>query len=88
MVHSRVRGCVPSGFGLRISPGRVAIRNCRSDLVRGCGTSLVAGGEVLILSSRVLSKPAHLSRAIVKISSYSSGKRCASSVEPPKRADS
>ena len=50
MVHSGIRRCVSVGVRIRISPRRVAIWNCRSDLVRGRGTPLVAGKFALTIS--------------------------------------
>src|SRR5271168_765007 len=46
MVHPGVCWIVPVGFGLRISPGRLALRCCRGHLVRGCGAPLVAGNKL------------------------------------------
>jgi hypothetical protein len=55
VVHPGLRWILPVGFGLRISPRRLALRSCRGDLVSGCGAPLVAGGKfALIWSNAVL----------------------------------
>jgi hypothetical protein len=55
VVHPGVCWILPVGFGLRISPRRLALRRCRGNLVCGCGAPLVAGGKLaLIWSSAVV----------------------------------
>jgi hypothetical protein len=51
MVHLGIRRCVSIGFGLWISPGRLALRSDRGNLVGRRGAALVAGGKLTLMVS-------------------------------------
>ena len=53
MVHFGIRRCLSVGFGLRISPGRLALRSDRSYLVGSGGAALVAGGKLTLTATRL-----------------------------------
>src|SRR5580704_3193200 len=48
MVHSGIRRRVSAGFGLWISPRRLALRSGRGNLVAGSGPAMVAGGKLAL----------------------------------------
>ena len=67
MVHFGIWRCVSIGFGLWISPGRLALRGDRSDLV-GCGASALVAGGKLTLTRPHACKSGYESRIVPPVS--------------------